>query len=363
MIRRPCFERKWITNKHRETNADPILIEKAIYAFELLGNLVEKGINLIFKGGTGLMLLIPELKRLSIDLDIITEDEDIALFDTFDKIIQEGLFKKWEEDKRPTEHKIPKSHFKFYYISSMENREAYVLLDIVKMPPPFSETIEKPIILPLFEVEKEVKVPIPSVNSFVGDKLSAFAPTTIGIPYGKGKSMEILKQLFDLGILFEYITDLKEISQSYKKIAEIEATYRNMNLPAYEFLRDSIQASFLISQLDFRGSIENDYTRELRDGIRRIRSHIIGGSYSFSRAKEDASKVACLAFLIKDGRLDMDIGGLKQNRGDVERIKDVLLPGEFDILNKLKAISPGSFYLWAVATGVIQDGENEQSRI
>ena len=74
-------------------------------------------------------------------------------------------------------------------------------------------------------------------------------------------------------------------------------------------------------------------------------------------------KRASILFLIKDGRLDMDIGGLKQNRGDVERIKDVLLPGEFDILNKLKAISPGSFYLWAVATGVIQDGENEQSKI
>ena len=63
MISRTCFERKWITNKHSKTNADPILIEKAIYAFELLGNLVENGINLIFKGGTGLMLLIPELKR------------------------------------------------------------------------------------------------------------------------------------------------------------------------------------------------------------------------------------------------------------------------------------------------------------
>lgn len=126
-----------------------------------------------------------------------------------------------------------------------------------------------------------------------------------------------------------------------------------MSLPADEFLRDSIQASFLISQLDFRGSIENDYTRELRDGIRRIRSHIIGGKYSFSNAKEDASKVACLAFLIKEGRLDTDIEGLKQNRGDVERIIDVLLPGEFGILNKLKAISPESFYLWAIATEVI----------
>jgi hypothetical protein len=108
----------------------------------------------------------------------------------------------------------------------------------------------------------------------------------------------LTKQLFDLGILFEYITDLKEVSQSYKKIAEIESSYRNMSLPADEFLRDSIQASFLISQLDFHGSIENDYTRELKDGIRSIKSHIIGGKYSFSNAKEDASKVACLAFLI-----------------------------------------------------------------
>jgi len=136
-----------------------------------------------------------------------------------------------------------------------------------------------------------------------------------------------------------------------------------MSLPTDTFLCDTIQASFLISQLDFHGSIENVYTRELRDGIRRIRSHIVGGRYTFSNAKEDASKVACLAFLIKDGRLDMDIEGLKQNKGDVERIMDVLLPEEFSILNKLKAISPESFYLWAVATKVMQEGENKQSGI
>ena len=47
MIDRTCFERKWILDKYRETNADPLLIERAIYAFELLGNLVESGINLI----------------------------------------------------------------------------------------------------------------------------------------------------------------------------------------------------------------------------------------------------------------------------------------------------------------------------
>ncbi len=350
MIERICFQSEWIKNKHREINADPILIEKAIYAFELLGSLVENGVNLIFKGGTGLMLLIPELKRLSIDIDIITEDKDETLDKAFNMIIREGVFKKWEEDKRLSSHEIPKRHFKFYYASSIEKRDSYILLDIVQVNSPFSKTIKKQITFPLFEVEKEVEVMIPTVNSFTGDKLSAFAPTSIGIPYGKGKSMEITKQLFDLGILFEYITDLKETSEAYKKISQLEASYRNISLPIAEFLNDSIKTSFLVCQLDFRRSIENDYTGELRDGIRRIKSHILGGRYSLLNAKEDASKVACLAFLIKDNRFDVDIEGLKLDRRNTDRIKDIYLPEEFGILNRLKAISPESFYLWAVAT-------------
>jgi len=57
--------------------------------------------------------------------------------------------------------------------------------------------------------------------------------------------------------------------------------------------------------------------------------------------------------------LDIDIEGLKQKRRNVERIKEVHLPEEFRILNKLKAISQESFYLWAIATKVIQEGESD----
>ena len=39
MIKKKCFENNWIISKYKEIQADPILIEKAIYAFELLGNL------------------------------------------------------------------------------------------------------------------------------------------------------------------------------------------------------------------------------------------------------------------------------------------------------------------------------------
>lgn len=180
-----------------------------------------------------------------------------------------------------------------------------------------------------------------------------YAPKTIGIPYDKNKSMEIIKQLFDLGILFEHITSLKEISQIYKKISKTEASYRDINTPINIFLNDSINTSFLICQLDFRKSIIDNYTKELREGIRRIKSYIVGGKYSLLNAKEDASKVACLASLIRDDRLDTDIKKLKLDNKYLDKIKDIDLPDDLNIINKLKVISPESFYLWAIAVNLI----------
>jgi len=100
MIKKKCFENNWIISKYKEIQADPILIEKAIYAFKLLGSLIENNVDLIFKGGTGLMLLIPELKRLSIDIDILNESDDETLNNAFNRITEEGIFNRWEEDKR-----------------------------------------------------------------------------------------------------------------------------------------------------------------------------------------------------------------------------------------------------------------------
>ena len=87
MIKKKCFENNWIISKCREIKADPILVEKALYAFELLGNLIKNGVSLLFKGGTGLMLLIPEFKRLSIDIDIMSEADNESLNNAFNRII------------------------------------------------------------------------------------------------------------------------------------------------------------------------------------------------------------------------------------------------------------------------------------
>jgi len=51
--------------------------------------------------------------------------------------------------------------------------------------------------------------------------------------------------------------------------------------------------------------------------------------------------------------LDTDIKKIKLDRKHLDKINDVNLSGEFEILNKLKVISPESFYLWAIAANLI----------
>jgi hypothetical protein len=79
-------------------------------------------------------------------------------------------------------------------------------------------------------------VTVPSIDSITGDKLTAFAPNTIGIPYFKGKdkqsfSMEICKQLFDLARLFENIQNMEMVAASFNVFALKEIAYRKNGNP------------------------------------------------------------------------------------------------------------------------------------
>jgi len=353
MIKEINLEKGYIRGKSQEIKADPLLVERTIFAFELLSQLVKVRIPLIFKGGTSLMILIPELKRISIDIDIVTETKDTMLVNAFNILIRKSLFKRWEEDKRTSKKRVPKRHFKFYYDSPVEGSELYILLDILQSKSIYPSVIKKAILHPIFEANEEIEVSIPSINSITGDKLTAFAPKTIGIPYDKGKSMEIIKQLFDLGILFEFITDLKEVYSSYRRVAKVESGYIKSDKPVEAFLADSLEAAFFLCQSGFRGCVENDEIKELKAGIKRIKSHVLGGKYSLLQAKRDASKVAIMASIIRDGNLDIDFEKVRKNRLDLEIVKNINLTDKFSILNKLKKISPESFYLWAVVNKVI----------
>ena len=65
------------TLKKENPSADIQLLEKTIGALYLVESLANEGLEFIFKGGTSLVILLNEIKRFSVDVDIITEESSI----------------------------------------------------------------------------------------------------------------------------------------------------------------------------------------------------------------------------------------------------------------------------------------------
>jgi hypothetical protein len=342
MIVRHCFSKAWIAEQRKRfPKADPYLIKRQLAAFELLGLLAQSGKQFVFKGGTALLLLLPAARRLSIDIDIVGEFSTEELM----AVVKGSMFSRMEEHEREKKG-IPKRHFKFYHTSVVDGREAYVLLDILYAEHGFPKLLSVPIVNELFETEKDVSVTTPTINGITGDKLTAFAPGTIGVPYAAGKSMEIIKQLFDIGELFDYCSSVSEVSAAYSGIWQQEVSFRNKKFTVPQTLEDTIGAAFLLSQARFKGSVVNDGLKEMQKGIGQLANYFLGIQYTLEDARLSASKVALLATLLKAEKTTVAIEELRFGQSRIDEIRNVTFQGKFQLLNKLKGLNPEAFYYW-----------------
>lgn len=348
MIKRHCFERNWILEQREKLGgADPTLLEKSILAFELLAQLANAGLPFVFKGGTSLLLLLDTFHRLSIDVDIICDIEAESQREVFGKVIESSPFSRWVEDPR-TPSGIPKKHYKFFYASRINRREDYVLLDVLSDANPYPAVHKKLLALPFIQTHKEIFVTVPSVDSIIGDKLTAFAPHTIGIPLDPRRSMQLVKQLFDLGELFPQAASPEEISSSYNAFVLVENQYRKTAFEPADTLRDTLETCYTIVQLDLRGSIENESTSILRRGIRQLESHLLDVSFGLTQAKIAASRVALLCALLL-AQPPVELHKLFFSDDKVNEIRSTTITGKWSIINRLKGIVPESFYYWSLA--------------
>ena len=71
MLLRENYTAEHILRLRNETGADPSILERTIFAFGLLEAIRSVNMPFIFKGGTALMVLLDEPRRLSTDIDII----------------------------------------------------------------------------------------------------------------------------------------------------------------------------------------------------------------------------------------------------------------------------------------------------
>ncbi|MFZ4591286.1 MAG: nucleotidyl transferase AbiEii/AbiGii toxin family protein [Ignavibacteria bacterium] len=346
MINKAELTAEWINRVSKESrNADKILVEKVIRAMLLIEGLLKEEIEFVLKGGTSLIFLLKSAKRLSIDVDINIHHKLPVINDKFTEIVNEQGFTRFERQERSTNTKIEKSHYKFFYkpLHKSNTEEEYILLDILYEQINYINIKSIPLASTFTPNSgRPLKVKIPSTEDILGDKLTAFAPRTTGIPYQKGEvsmSMEIIKQLYDIGSLFDEVKDLSIIKSTFSKFVITEVDYiGKTTLTENDVLNDIYETSLSIST---RGSFGKESFEKLQTGIQRIRNFIFSESYQIEKAIVDSSKAAYLATLIKykSGNIE------KYTEGSVKKEWIVNEPLNTK-LNILKRSNIEAFFYW-----------------
>lgn len=317
----------------------PPLLEKVYRALLLLESLSGSGLDFVFKGGTAVMLLLDRPQRFSIDIDIVKDG--LIEFEMLENISRKAGFLGIEEQQRQNCSGITKTHYKFFYtpmIATGIGKET-ILLDVLQTNPPYPQLQDTPVVLSLFADPGElVSVKTPTIDGICGDKLTAFAPNTLGIPYrksGESATLEIIKQLFDIGHLFEKVSDPEAVRSSFIEVGRREIEYRAGAYTLRQSLEDTLQTALVISTGGAMG--EGNYP-ELRKGIDGVRQFVFSYRFGVSHAVTYAARAAYLAACILYGESKIE-------RYDASMDLRLLSIGKKP-LNTLKKSNPEAFYYW-----------------
>ena len=288
------------------------------------------------------MLLFDSSKRLSIDIDIIVPDREAVLDEILESICNDYGFTRFEEQPRKAKTKIDKAHYKMFFDSAVEGKESYVLLDVLKEDIHYRNVIEVAIDSPFVEPDgAPVSVSVPDFNNILGDKLTAFAPNTTGIPYRKGDKemgMEIIKQMYDIGCICDRADDAEAIASVFASFAETEIEYRDNRCTVSDVLDDIIDNSL---EICLRGNYGKADFDTLLKGITQVKGFIYSESFHIERAVTYAAKTAYIASVIKCGQTEL----VKFDPAKMHEMKDWLIGDPaLNKLNKLKKSNPEAFY-------------------
>lgn len=359
MINESTFSKEWINGrsehfKRGKKKASPELVEKVTKALHLLEGLSKSNLNFIFKGGTSLILLMEAVHRFSIDIDIIIEDKDSmsSLGEYFNYVIESSnIFYRYEENVRYSNKGIPKAHYKFFYKSALDDQEKYILLDILFEQNHYLQTVDKNIECEFIETnEPNVMVKMPSVNCILGDKLTAFAPNTTGIPYGVGKELEIIKQLFDIGNLFDSMDDINIVKDTFIVMAQQELEYRGLEEYTVEdVLNDIFETSSILAH---RGAKEITLFNQLQRGVSTVKDFIFSRNYIIETALKDASKAAYLSLLLKN-----NITNIERYHQGIDLSEYTIQSQTFKNFKTIKKIDPEAYYYWYKCIELIEKVE------
>lgn len=329
------------------------MLEKATMALELLAHLAESGIQFQFKGGTSLLLRLNPLRRLSIDVDIVTQADPDAVRQVMESSCRQNPFAGYEHDDKRDRDLPPKKHYRVMYPSVVENRNDHILLDVLFEPEAIPGCEPIPIRVPFIETLREVRVDVPSVNHLLGDKLTAFAPTTIGILYHPDRKTDIVKQLFDVGALFDSANDLRKVAAAYEHMHRKQLAYGRPSCTLDDALNDTIRAGFEYSQVGLRGGSDSENARSVQEGVRNLENHLLNQPFAQTEARIAAAKAACLAAWLQRRPAGVTFAEIRFDPKAVEELRDKRISRPWGPLDRLKGGNPEAFHYWHKAQHIM----------
>ncbi|KQC13723.1 MAG: hypothetical protein APR63_07720, partial [Desulfuromonas sp. SDB] len=289
------------------------------------------------------------------------------LEDILSKIVTNSAFINYVLDsKRSYKSGVPKAHYKFEFESVYDRSQpSTIVLDILRDKHVYPQITEILVDTKWIEVDENINVTVPTIDSITGDKLTAFAPNTIGIPYEKNGisfSMEICKQMFDLSSLFSKISDLEIVNESFQNLANKEIQYRsnkfkkeNIIISPDEILKDTIRTCILIaSKGRYKGQDELNKFYSLNQGMSELKSYLITGNFRWEDAVAASSKIVYLTSKL----LARDFKAMSIYSGEDVKKLTIINP-IWKFLNKLKKQpDKSSFFYWHNSLPLLEEHLN-----
>lgn len=222
----------------------------------------------------------------------------------------------------------------------------HVLLDVVTESNVLRHIVERPVNTAFLDVGSPSAVKMPCLESLLADKLTAFAPGSIGVPLTAQFSQQVIKQLFDIAQLYDHARDLQILAEDNQNAFQAEVGYRGFTGSHSDYLDDVIQAAFHLCALDLKGAPKhNDGQQRLyRRGIIQLSNHLVSTAFRLPEAKIAAAKAARLAMFLKSRDISSGLPVFDPAESAALRNEQIAEP--FACLNRLKSFAPEVFFYW-----------------
>jgi hypothetical protein len=299
------FDSHFFTREHLEKyrfNAPATLAEEAVHCLELVAELVEAGLPFQFKGGNSLLLILPEPKRFSIDVDIATDAPRERIEQSLDAMVKRfKVFKRWEKRQHKTKPWLPIASYYLFFDSVIKGwAETSVMLDAQLRRSPY-KTEKRPVVCgALYASDALVELPLPS--SIIGDKLLTLGPTTLGIPVGKGKEAQRLKHVFDVSRLLATRPKLAEVRESFFACLQHENEIQDRGRSDTEIIDDTLAFCASVAPYDTPPPDQglSPILSENVRGLPLFAAHLFDAGYSWADLRRDMARVALCMGAIRE---------------------------------------------------------------